>query len=81
MLARMELVLSSRKNREKLRIIAYGSRSLTKAERNYCATQKELLALVYFMCHFSAYLIGQPFVVHTDYAALQWIQGFKEPEG
>ena len=42
------------------RVIAYGSRSLTKAERNYCATRRELLALVYFMRHFHAYLIGQP---------------------
>ena len=39
------------------------------------------MALVYFMRHFRAYLIGWPFVVCTDYAALQWIQGFKEPEG
>ena len=53
------------------RVIAYGSRSLTKAKRNYCATRRELLALVYFMCHFCAYLIGQPFVVRTDHAALQ----------
>ena len=33
------------------------------------------------MRHFRAYLIGRPFVVRTDHAALQWIQGFKEPEG
>ena len=84
MLARMELigaVLSQ--NREELRVIAYGSRSLTKAERNYCAIRRELLALVlvYFMRHFRAYLIGRPFVVRTDHTALQWLQGFKEPEG
>ena len=63
------------------RVIAYGSRSLTKAETNYCATRRELLALVYFMRHFRAYLIGRPFVVCTDHAAVQWLQGFKEPEG
>ena len=71
----------SQKQREVERVIAYGSRSLTKAERNYCVTRRELLALVYFMRHFRAYLIGRPFVVCTDHAALQWIQGFKEPEG
>ena len=63
------------------RVIAYGSRSLTKAERNYSATRRELLALVYFMRHFHSYLIGRPFIVRTDHAALQWIQSFKEPEG
>ena len=71
----------SQKQGEAERVIAYGSRSLTKAERNYCVTRRELLAVVYFMRHFRAYLIGRPFVVRTDHAALQWIQGFKEPEG
>ena len=33
------------------------------------------------MRQFRAYLIGRPFVVRTDHAALQWLQGFKEPEG
>ena len=33
------------------------------------------------MRHIRAYLIGRPFVVRTDHAALQWLQGFKEPEG
>ena len=35
----------SQKQGEVERVIAYGSRSLTKAERNYCATRRELLAL------------------------------------
>ncbi len=32
------------------------------------------------MRHFR-YLLGRPFLVRTDHAALQWLQGFKEPEG
>ena len=63
------------------RVIAYGSRTLTKSERNYCVTRRELLALVYFLRHFRSYLLGRPFVVRTDHAALRWIQQFKEPEG
>ena len=59
------------------KVIAYGSRTLTKAEKNYSVTRKELLALVYFMQHFRYYLLGRPFVARTDHAALQWIQGFK----
>ena len=63
------------------RVIAYGSCSLTKAERNYSTTQKELLALVYFLKHFRCYLLGSPFMVRTDHAALRWLQEFKHPEG
>ena len=63
------------------RVIAYGSRALTKSERNYCVTRRELLALVYFMQYFKCYLLGKPFTVRTDHAALKWIQSFKEPEG
>ena len=63
------------------RVIAYGSWTLTRSERNYCTTRKELLALLYFVRNFRSYLLGHPFVVCTDHAALQWIQSFKEPEG
>jgi len=41
-------------------------------------TERELLALIYFLRHFRSYLLGRPFIVH---AALKWIQQFKEPEG
>lgn len=62
------------------RLIAHGSRTLTKSERNYSTTCKELLALVYFLQHFHCYLLGQPFMVRTDHEALTWLQQFKHPE-
>ena len=40
-----------------------------------------MLALIYFLGHFHSYLLGKPFVVRTDHAALTWLQQFREPEG
>ena len=66
---------------EKEHVIAYASRILTKAERNYCVTKRELLAVVTFLQHFRPYLLKGPFTLRTDHGALTWIQKFKEPEG
>ena len=52
------------------RVVAYESRTYSKAERNYCTTRKELLAVVYFMKQFKQYLLGREFLVRTDHAAL-----------
>lgn len=62
-------------------VIAYASRTLTKAERRYCVTRKELLALVHFVKYFRHYLYGRPFVVRTDHGSLRWLTNFKNPEG
>ncbi len=45
------------------KVIAYASRTLNAAERNYCVTRKELLAVIYFTKHFKHYLLGQEFLV------------------
>eukprot|EP00731_Ephydatia_muelleri_P003023 Em0001g3023a len=63
------------------RVIAFASRSLSKAERKYCATRREMLALVWAIKHFRPYLYGRRFTVRTDHASLQWLQSFHEPEG
>ena len=62
-------------------VIAYGSRMLTKPERQYCITRRELLAVVHFVKYFRHYLVGKKFILRTDHASLRWIRSFKEPEG
>ena len=62
-------------------VVAYASRVLSKQERNYCVTRRELLAVVAFLQHFRQYLFGTPFTIRTDQSALTWLQNFKQPEG
>ncbi|UYV79411.1 K02A2.6-like [Cordylochernes scorpioides] len=63
------------------RVIAYFSKTLSKPERNYCVTRKELLAVVKSIEHFHHYLYGQEFILRSDHASLQWLLNFKNPEG
>ncbi|KAJ8360626.1 hypothetical protein SKAU_G00171510 [Synaphobranchus kaupii] len=52
------------------RVVAYYSRALGKAERNYCVTRRELLAVVRALHHFRPYLQGSHFLLRTDHASL-----------
>ncbi|KAJ8349267.1 hypothetical protein SKAU_G00243970 [Synaphobranchus kaupii] len=63
------------------RVVAYYSRALGKAERNYCVTRRELLAVVRELHHFRPYLQGSHFLLRTDHASLTWLLNFKDPEG
>ena len=63
------------------KVIAYASRVLAKTERNYCCTRRELLAVVFFVKHFKAYLLGRKFLIRTDHAALTWLRRTPEPIG
>ncbi len=59
----------------------YFSRQLSRQERRYCATRRELLAIIQATKHFHHYLYGREFTVRTDHAALKWLLSFKNPEG
>lgn len=65
----------------KEKVVAYASRTLTKCERKYCETRKELLTLVYIVKYFRHYLYGRHFVVRTDRSSLRWLMKFKDAEG
>jgi len=62
-------------------VIAYASRTLSRPERNYDVTKRELLAIVNGLKTFKQYLLGRHFVVRTDHAALQWLRKTPEPMG
>ena len=73
-------VLSQEQDGEE-RVIAYGSHTMGKSEKNYCVTDKELLALRFFIEYYKQYLLGRKFVVRTDHQALVWLFKLKEPKG
>ena len=63
------------------KVIAYGSKTLSKAEGRYCVTRKELLAIINFVRNYKHYLLGRPFLIRTDHQPLKWLFTLKEPTG
>ena len=63
------------------RVIAYFSKVLSKAERNYCVTRRELLAIIDSLNFFRHYLLGRKFMIRTDHVSLKWLMSFKDLEG
>lgn len=58
-------------------IIAYWSRVLQSAERNYSTTEREALALKEGLIKFQPYLEGEKIVAITDHTALTWSKTFQ----
>ena len=61
--------------------IGYFSRSLTDAERNYSASERECLAVVWGVLMLRPYLLGTQFTVRTDYHALRWLLNLTDVSG
>ena len=54
-------------------VIYYASKTLNEAQRNYTIAKKELLAVVFALDKFRAYLVGYFIVVFTDHSALKYL--------
>ena len=54
-------------------VVYYASKTLNEAQRNYTTTEKELLAVVYALDKFRAYLVGADIVIFTDHSALKYL--------
>ena len=59
------------------RVIAYWSRSLKAAERNYSPTEREAMALKDGLVKFQPYIEGEKVIAITDHAALIWTKTFQ----
>lgn len=63
------------------RVIAYASRSLSKAERNYSTCEREILSLLHACENFAGYIQGVHFKVITDHASLKYLSKLSNPTG
>ena len=54
-------------------VVYYASKTLNEAQRNYTTTEKELLAVVYALDKFRAYLVGSDIVIFTNHSALKYL--------
>ena len=57
--------------------VAFASKSLSPAQKNYSNIERETLALVFGILRFHNYLFGKEFTVHTDHKPLEMI--WKKP--
>ena len=61
--------------------VAFASRQLTKQERNYSASERELLAVVWATRTFNSYIYGRHIKIYSDHKPLSTLVKAKEPNG
>ena len=65
-------VLEQREERKPY-VVYYVNKTLNEAQRNYTTTEKELLAVVYALDKFRAYLVGSNIIIFTDHSTLKYL--------
>ena len=74
-------ILAQNDENNKEHIIAYASRTLSPAEKNYSITELECLAIVWAIKHFHHYIYGATFTLITDHSALCYLFNLPNPTG
>ena len=54
-------------------VVYYSSKTLNEEQRNYTTIEKELLAVVYALDKFRAYLVGSDIIIFTDHSSLKYL--------
>jgi len=62
------------------RVIAYHSHAFTRTERNWCATRRELIAVLIIVKVWQPYLLHRKFIIRTDNNAVTRLRRLKSPE-
>ena len=58
---------------DKIHRISFASKALSKSQKSYSATKRELLAIVWALHKFRSYLLGKKFTIYTDHRALTFL--------
>jgi transposase InsO family protein len=74
-------ILSQKDENDKLHPVAYASWLFNKAQRNYTATERELLAIVLATRKWRQFFYGKTFVAETDHKPLSGQWDWKDPYG
>ena len=74
-------IVISQLQEDQEKVLLYDSVALDRAERNYCVTRRELLAIVTAVKKFHHYFYGRSVKIRTDHKSLNWLMSFKYPEG
>lgn len=64
-----------------LRPVAFFSRALSPAQRNYMVVQKECVAMFFALQKFDIFVEGTSFMVQTDHQRLLWLSHLQKRTG
>ena len=77
--AGLRAILSQKQQVGCLHPLAYASRKLQAAEKNYCITELGTLGIVWAVKYFRSYLLGLRVVVYTDHVACASLLSCRNP--